>query len=198
MQHSVKHVSSRKKMLRNQVELLKTNDENLFGKEFSDYLTESVKSKKSSKEDFLKFLALRFNSNSIIAEDKSKSLRIIEAMKQNKIGVGARKTRNFKKVASDIRVKVSPNHLFLDISPVTANVELVNFHQLIKRLFLSEMLKKQQTFLQLEGQDTFSTKIFKFYKNEQETDCSRGFGIKGGVEEIINKENTTCSRVVFE
>ena len=127
-------------MLRNQVELLKTNDENLFGKEFSDYLTESVKSKKSSKEDFLEFLALRFNSNSIIAEDKSKSLRIIEAMKQNKIGVGARKTRNFKKVASDIRVTVSPNHLFLDISPVTANVELVNFHQLIKRLFLSEML----------------------------------------------------------
>ena len=198
MQHSVKHVSSKKKMLRNQVELLKTNDENLFGKEFSDYLTESVKSKKSSKEDFLKFLALRFNSNSIIAEDKSKSLRIIEAMKQNKIGVGARKTRNFKKGASDIRVKVSPNHLFLDISPVTANVELVNFHQLIKRLFLSEMLKKQQTFLQLEGQDTFSTKIFKFYKNEQETDCSRGFGIKGVVEEIINKESTTCSRVVFE
>ena len=185
-------------MLRNQVELLQTNDENLFGKEFSDYLTESVKSKKSSKEDFLKFLALRFNSNSIIAEDKNISLRIIESMKQNKTGAGARKTGNFKTVASDIRVKVSPTQLFLDISPVTANVELLNFHQLIKHLFLSEMLKKQQTFLQLEGQDTFSTKIFKFYKNEQETDCSRGFGIKGVVEEIINKESTTCSRVVFE
>ena len=98
-------------MLRNQVELLQTNDENLFGKEFSDYLTESVKSKKSSKEDFLKFLALRFNSNSIIAGDKSKSLRIIEAMKQNKTGVGAKKTGNFKKVASDVRVKVSPTHI---------------------------------------------------------------------------------------
>ena len=41
-------------MLKNKVELLQTNDENLFGKEFSDHLTESVKSKKSSKEVFLK------------------------------------------------------------------------------------------------------------------------------------------------
>ena len=36
------------------VELLQTNDENLFGKEFSNHLTEPVKSKKSSKEVFLK------------------------------------------------------------------------------------------------------------------------------------------------
>ena len=36
------------------VELLQASDENLFGKEFSDNLTESVKLKKSSKEDFLK------------------------------------------------------------------------------------------------------------------------------------------------
>ena len=43
-----------KNMLKNKVELLQTNDENLFGKEFSDHLTESVKSKKSSKEVFLK------------------------------------------------------------------------------------------------------------------------------------------------
>ena len=42
-------------------------------------------------------------------------------------------------------------------------------------------------------QDTFSTKIFKFYNNEQETDSSRRFGITGVVEEIIKKE-----RVVFE
>ena len=43
-----------KNMLKNKTELLQTTDENLFGKEFSDHLTESVKSKKSSKEVFLK------------------------------------------------------------------------------------------------------------------------------------------------
>ena len=37
-------------MLNNKLELLQTNDENLFGKEFSDHLI-----KKSSKEVFLKF-----------------------------------------------------------------------------------------------------------------------------------------------
>ena len=41
-------------MLKNKVVFLQTNYENLFDKEFSDHLTESVKSKKSSKEDFLK------------------------------------------------------------------------------------------------------------------------------------------------
>ena len=40
--------------LKNKVELMQTNDENLFGKEVSNHLTESVKSKKSSKEIFLK------------------------------------------------------------------------------------------------------------------------------------------------
>ena len=42
-------------------------------------------------------------------------------------------------------------------------------------------------------QDTFSTKNSKFYKNEQEANCSRGFGIKEDVEERDNKENSTCS-----
>ena len=41
-------------MLKNKAELLETSNENLFGKEFSDHLTESVKSKKSSKEVFIK------------------------------------------------------------------------------------------------------------------------------------------------
>ena len=41
-------------MLKNKVELLQTNEENLLGKEFSDHLIESVKSKKISKELFLK------------------------------------------------------------------------------------------------------------------------------------------------
>ena len=42
-------------MLKNKVELLQTNDKNFYGKEFSDHLTQSVKSKKSSKQVFLKF-----------------------------------------------------------------------------------------------------------------------------------------------
>ena len=42
-------------MLKNKVELLQTNDKIFFGKEFSDHLTESVKSKKRSKQVFLKF-----------------------------------------------------------------------------------------------------------------------------------------------
>ena len=44
----------------------------------------------------------------------------------------------------------------------------------------------------------FQQKNSKFYKNEQEANCSRGFGIKGYVEERGNKENATCSRGVFE
>ena len=46
--------SAGKNRLKNKVELLQTNNENFFVKEFSDHLTESVKSKKSSKEVFLK------------------------------------------------------------------------------------------------------------------------------------------------
>ena len=44
-----------KNMLENKVELLQTNDKIFFRKEFSDHLTESVKSKKSSKQVFLTF-----------------------------------------------------------------------------------------------------------------------------------------------
>ena len=51
---SVCSLQEAENMLKNKVELVQTNDENLFGKEFSDHLTESVKSKKSSKEVFLK------------------------------------------------------------------------------------------------------------------------------------------------
>ena len=41
-------------MLKSKVEWLGTNRGNLFGKEFSDHLTESVKSNKSSSESSLK------------------------------------------------------------------------------------------------------------------------------------------------
>ena len=47
-------------------------------------------------------------------------------------------------------------------------------------------------------QGTFSKKNSKFYKDEQEANCSCGFGIKGDVEERGNNENSTCSRRVFE
>ena len=43
-----------KNMLKNEVELLQTNDQNLFGKKFSDHLTELSKSKKNSKDVFVK------------------------------------------------------------------------------------------------------------------------------------------------
>ena len=75
-------------------------------------------------------------------DGKSKSLLKIEAIKLNKIGAGAGKTRIFKAVAGDFKVKASPTQLFLDTSPVIPNVELVNVHPLIKRLFSKEMLTK--------------------------------------------------------
>ena len=43
-----------KNILKNKVELLQINDENLFGKGFSEHLTKLVKSKKNSKELFVK------------------------------------------------------------------------------------------------------------------------------------------------
>ena len=56
IQHSFECVLSRedKNMLKNKVELLQTNDQNLFGKKFSDHLTELFKSKKNSKDAFVK------------------------------------------------------------------------------------------------------------------------------------------------
>ena len=45
-------------------------------------------------------------------------------------------------MAVDFKVKTSPTHLFLGISPVIPNEELVNVLPLIKRLFLKEMLTK--------------------------------------------------------
>ena len=72
VQHSIEHVlfSGGKNMLNNKLELLQTNDENLFGKEFSDHLT-----KKSSKEVFLKFDASKklFLSNPSFQQQQPKS-----------------------------------------------------------------------------------------------------------------------------
>ena len=46
-------------------------------------------------------------------------------------------------------------------------------------------------------QDNLWTKNSKFYKNAQEANCSRGFGIKADIEERGNKKNSTCWRGVF-
>ena len=72
----------------------------VFLKNNSATILQSGKSEKSSKEVFLKLndsknsfrLALCFNNKSVRAEGKSKLLRIIEAIKLNKIGAAARKT----------------------------------------------------------------------------------------------------------
>ena len=45
-------------------------------------------------------------------------------------------------MTGDFEVKASPTQLFLDTSPVIPNVQLVNVHPLIKRLFSKEMLAK--------------------------------------------------------
>ena len=147
-------------------------------------------------------LALRFNSNSVRAEGKNKSLRIIEAIELNKIGAGAGKTRIFKAVAGDFKVKASPTQLFLDTSPVIPNVELVNVHPLITLVFKRDVNKssrgssswKDKSLLtkltkvdfkpgySVSGkglqntihQDTFSTKNSTFNKNEQEANCLKG------------------------
>ena len=109
-------------------------------------------------------------------------------------------------MAGDFK-ETPPTQLLLDISLVIPNAELVNVHQLIKRLFSKEILTKVVVIPPIvtgKGlhdtihQDTFSTKNSKFYKNEQETNCSRGIEIKEDVEERSNQENSTCSRRVSE
>ena len=137
-------------MLKNKVELLQTNDENLFGKEFSDHLTESVKSKKSSKEVFLKLDDSKkpFRSGTSFQQQQCKSggqKQITTDNRGNRAKQNwswSRKDTNFQGMAGDCKVKASPTQLFLDTSPVISNVELANVHLLIKRLFSKDMLTK--------------------------------------------------------
>ena len=75
-----------KNMLKNKAELLQTNDENIFGKQFSNHLTESVKSKKSSKEFFLKL------------DDSKKPFRSGPSFQQQQ-----RKSGGQKQIATDNR-----------------------------------------------------------------------------------------------
>ena len=112
--------------LKNKVELMQTNDENIFGKEVSNHLTESVKSKKSSKEVFLKLgnnqklfrSGLSFQQQQLKSGGQKQSLRVIEAIKENKTGAGTVKARVLKVVVGDLKVKTSPTRLFLDTSPL--------------------------------------------------------------------------------
>ena len=64
-------------MLKNQVELLQTNAENLFRKEFINNLAESVKSTKNFKENFLKLDDSKkpFRFGSLIQQQERKSER---------------------------------------------------------------------------------------------------------------------------
>ena len=114
-----------KNMLKNKVELLRTNGENLFGKEFSDHLKQSVKSRKSSKEVFLKPDESKkpFRSGPLLQQQQHNS----EGQKQ--IATSNRGNQRKKKV------KVSPTQLFLDASSVIPNAELVTVHLSIKCLF---------------------------------------------------------------
>ena len=138
-----------KKMLKNQVELLQTNAENLFRKEFTNNLTESIKSTKNLKENFLKLDDSKkpFRSGSLIEQQQCNS----EGQEQistddrgnqgKKLGAGAGKARVFKVVAGDFKVKTS-TQLFLDIYQPIPKVELVNVHTLIKRLISKETVNK--------------------------------------------------------
>ena len=74
-----------KNILKNKKELLQTNDENFFGKEFSDHLTESVKLKKSSKEVFLKLNDSErlFRSDPSLQQQQRKSGRQKQIAKDN-------------------------------------------------------------------------------------------------------------------
>ena len=54
-------------------------------------------------------LALRFNNNSVRAEDRIKSLRVSEVIKENKAEAGAGKTQVLKVVALFFKVKILPS-----------------------------------------------------------------------------------------
>ena len=127
-------------------------------------------------------------------------------------------------MVGSFKIKASPAELFFDKSPVIPNSELVNVHTLIKRLLSKEMLTRavdiplserisnflvnsqklilnQDILLVVKGYTILFIKMpfqqnSKFSKNEQEANCSRGFGIKRDVEEMGNKKNSTCSTYV--
>ena len=122
-------------------------------------------------------LALRFNNNSVRAEGKNKSLRIIEAIELNKTGAGAGKMRVFKAVAGDFKVTASPTQLLLDTSPVIPNVELANVYPLIKRLFSKDMLTKAVNILPAGRMSHFLVNWQKLTLNEDILSVVKGYKI---------------------
>ena len=84
----------------------------------------------------------------------------------------------------------------VDIPPAgRLNHFLVNWQKLtLNQNILSVVKGYRIRFIKILSQ----RKISKFYKDEQETNCSCGFGIKGDVEERGNNESSTCPRGVFE
>ena len=222
-------------MLKNKVELLQTNDENLFGKEFSDHLTESVKSKKSSKEVFLKLDDSKkpFRSGTSFQQQQCKSggqKQITTDNRGNRAKQNwswSRKDTNFQGSGRRLQGKSITNstvsrHISSNFKCRTCKRSSINKTLVFKRhvnkssehssswkdkSLLSKLAKvdsKPGYSVSGKGlqntihQNSFSTKNSKFYKDEQEANCSCGFGIKGDVEERGNNENSTYSRGVFE
>ena len=124
---------------------------------------------------------------------------MIEVIKQNKIGAGARKTRIFKAVAGDSTVSqhISSNSKCRAGKYSSIKKTLVFKGDVNKSSRHSSSWKDKSLLRKLAKIDfkqyfvihrgTFSTKYSKFYKNEQEANCSCGFGIKGVVQERGNK-----------
>ena len=60
------------------------------------------------------------------------------------------------------------------------------------------MLKNKVELHYTIHQENFSTEISKFFENKQEANCSCGFGVKGGLKESDNKENSSYSGGISE
>ena len=222
-------------MLKNKVELLQTNDENLFGKEFSDHLTESVKSKKSSKEVFLELEDSKkpFRSDPSFQQQQRKSggqKQIATGNRDNQAKQnwswsrkdtsfqgGGRRVQGKNITNSTVSGHVSSNSKCRAGKGSSINKTLVFKRDVNKSSSHSSSWKDKSLLSKLAKvdfkpgysvtgkglqntihQDAFLTKNFKFYQNEQETNCFRGFRIKGDAKERGNKEDSTCSRGVFE
>ena len=215
--------------------MLQNNDENLFGKEFSDHLTESVKSKKSSKEVFLKLddskKPFPFDPSFQQQQCKSGGQKQIAtdnggnrakqnwswSRKDTNFQGGGRRFQGKSITNSTVSRHISSNSKCRAGKSSSINKTLVFKRHVNKSSEHSSSWKDKSLLSKLAKvdskpgysvsgkglqntihQDSFSTKNSKFYKDEQEANCSCGFGIKGDVEERGNNENSTCSRGVFE
>ena len=172
-------------------------------------------------------LTLRFNKNSVRAEGKRKSLPVTEAIKQNKIGVGAGKTQIFKAVAGDFKVKTLPTQVFLHTSPVIPNANLVNVRHISsnskcrsgkrssinKILVFEKNVNKSSRHSSSRKDKSLLSKLAKVdfkprysvsgkglnYTIHQDTFSTKNSNFyKNEQEANCSREISTCSRAVFE